>query len=63
MFGSTVSGLNEDESKFSSMLALRVESKERKCEICWFKTMFKQIHENKFNAKLFIRHLKENTFL
>jgi len=25
--------------------------------------MFKQIHDNKFNAKWFIRHLNENTFL
>jgi len=25
--------------------------------------MFKQTDDNKFNAKLFIRHLKENTFL
>jgi len=25
--------------------------------------MFKQTHDNKFNAKWFIRHLKENTFL
>jgi len=24
--------------------------------------MFKQIHDNKFNAKCFIRHLKQNTF-
>jgi len=34
MFGSTVSGLNVDETKISSMLALRVELKERKCVIC-----------------------------
>jgi len=27
-------GLNVDETKLSSMLALRVELKERKCEIC-----------------------------
>ena len=25
--------------------------------------MFKQTHDNKFNSKWFIRHLKENTFL
>jgi len=36
-FGRAVSGLNVDEPKFSSMPALRVELKERKCEICWFK--------------------------
>jgi len=29
-----MSGLNVDETKLSSMLALRVELKERKCEIC-----------------------------
>jgi len=34
MFGCTVSGLNADGPKLSSMLALRVELKERKCEIC-----------------------------
>jgi len=62
MFGSTVSGLNADESKLSSIFALRVELEERKCEICW-KTIFKQIHDYKFNAKWYIRHLKENTFL
>jgi len=37
MFGRTVSSLNVDEPKRSSMLALRVELKERKCEICRFK--------------------------
>ena len=25
--------------------------------------MLKQTHDNKFNAKWFIRHLKENTYL
>ena len=62
MFGSTVSGLNVDETKISSMLALRVELKERKCVICW-KTIFKQIDDSKFNAKWYIRYLKKNTFL
>ena len=37
MFSRTVSGLNVDEPKLSSMLALRVELKERKREICRFK--------------------------
>jgi len=32
-----MSGLNVDEPKLSSVLTLRVESKERKCEIRWFK--------------------------
>jgi len=34
VFGRAVSGLNVYEPKLSSMLALRVELKERKCEIC-----------------------------
>jgi len=36
-FGRAMSGLNIDEPKLSSMLTLRVELKERKCEIRWFK--------------------------
>ena len=36
-FGMTVSGLNVDEPKFSSLRTLRVELKERQCDICWFK--------------------------
>ena len=32
-FGMVMSGLNVDEPKLSSMLTLRVELKERKCEI------------------------------
>jgi len=32
-FGRAMSGLNVDEPKLSSMLTLRVELKERKCEI------------------------------
>ena len=36
-FGRAVSDLNVDEPKFSSMRTLRVELKERECEICWFK--------------------------
>jgi len=36
-FGRAVSGLNVDEPKFSSLRNLRVELKERKCDICWFK--------------------------
>ena len=36
-FGRAMSGLNVDEPKLSSMLTLRVELKERKCEIRWFK--------------------------
>jgi len=35
--GRAVSGLNVDEPKFSSLRTLRVELKERKCDICWFK--------------------------
>ena len=34
MFGGVVSGLNVDEPKLSTMLALRAELKERKCEFC-----------------------------
>jgi len=37
MFGRAVSGLNVYESKCSSMSSLRVELKERKYEISWFK--------------------------
>jgi len=33
-FGRAVSGLNVDEPKFSSLRTLRVELKERKCDIC-----------------------------
>ena len=62
-FVRAVSGLNVDEPNFSSMRTLRVELKERKCEICWFKFMFKQTHDNKFNAKRFIRHINENILL
>jgi len=36
-FGTAVSGLNVDDTKFSSMRTLRVELKQRKCEHCWFK--------------------------
>jgi len=36
-FGRAASGLNIDEPRFSSIRTLRVELKERKCEICWFK--------------------------
>jgi len=36
-FSRAMSGLNVDEPKLSSMLTLRVELKERKCEIHWFK--------------------------
>jgi len=36
-FGREVSGLNANEPKFSSVLTLRVELKERNCEIPWFK--------------------------
>jgi len=36
-FGRAVSGLNVDEPKLSPMLTLRVELKERKYEIRWFK--------------------------
>jgi len=36
-FGGAMSGLNVDEPNLSSMIALRVELKERKCEILWFK--------------------------
>jgi len=57
-FGGAVSDLNVDEPNLSSIPTLRVEVKERKCEICWFKFMFKQTHDNKFNASWFIRHLK-----
>ena len=62
MFGRDVSGLNADESKLSSMLTLRVELKEWKLntEICWFKLCSRKLT---FNAKWFIHHLKENTFL
>ena len=35
--GRAMSGLNVDEPKLSSMLTLRAELKERKCEIRWFK--------------------------
>jgi len=33
-YGKAVSGLNVDETKFSSLQTLRVELKERKCDIC-----------------------------
>jgi len=33
-FGGAVSGLNVDEPKFSLLRTLRVELKERKCDIC-----------------------------
>ena len=36
-FGTAVSGLNVNEPKLSSVLTLRVELKDRKCEIRWFK--------------------------
>ena len=36
-FSRIVSGLKVDEPKFSSLRTLRVELKERKCDICWFK--------------------------
>jgi len=36
-FGRAMSSLNVNEPKLSSVLTLRVESKERKCEIPWFK--------------------------
>jgi len=35
--GRAMSALNVDEPKLSSMSTLRVELKERKCEIRWFK--------------------------
>jgi len=34
MFGRDMSGFTADEPKLSSMIALRAELKERKCEIC-----------------------------
>jgi len=47
-------GLNVDEPKLSSMLTLRIELKDRKCEIRWFKNVLSTMGVSKESIKKFL---------